>query len=148
MQKKTVDGDADLKTVTTTANDCFELQIRCDVGPGKKLAFRQALMAGTDLKALVGTADPGVALPGSGTLVGPGYKADYLSATVPYDRAKAKRVDEVDFVEVGQQILQRSVPMINFGVLLGVAGESVTVDGIAPSPHWEQTVFATGYFTQ
>jgi len=260
-QKPTVDGDPSLKTITTLSNLCFQLQIRCDVGPGKKLPFRQALMAGTDLKALVGAADPGVAVRGNGTFVGPGYKADYLATTVPYDRAKAKKLlaqagypkgvqlklvaqtqgpipafatawkaqmkkigvnvsirrvsPDVYFGNKGtdtwykapfsicdwgtravpstyfqlalkthaawnysrwsnarfdklckqiplttdatqrgllykqaQQILQKQVPMINLGVLLGVAGESAAIDGILLAPDWAQTVFGTGYFTK
>jgi len=260
-QKQTVEGDPNLKTITTLSNLCFELQIRCDVGPGKKLAFRQALMAGTDLAALVDVADPGVAVPGNGTLVGPGYKADYLSTTVPYDPAKAKKLlakagyrrgvkfelvaetsapipafatawraqmkkigvtvsvkkvspdvyygdkgtdtwykapfgivgwatravpityfqlalathapwnysrwsnaqfdklctqiplttdaaQRAQLYKQAQEILQKNVPMINFGVLLGVAGESANVDGIELSPNWANTVFRTGYFTE
>jgi peptide/nickel transport system substrate-binding protein len=260
-QKQTVEGDPNLKTITTLSNLCFELQIRCDVGPGKKLAFRQALMAGTDLKALVDAVDPGVAVPGNGTLVGPGYKADYLSTTVAYDPAKAKKLlaqagyrkgvklklvaetsglipafatawqgqmkkigvtvfikkvspgvyygdkgtdtwtkapfgivnwdtreapityfqlalathapwnysrwsnaqfdklctqvplttdaaQRAQLYNQAQQILQKNVPMINFGVLLGVAGESANLDGIVLSPHWAHTVFGTGYFTK
>jgi peptide/nickel transport system substrate-binding protein len=260
-QKQTVDADARLKSATTPTNDCFELQIRCDMGPGKKLAFRQALMAGTDLTALVASAIPGVAVPGNGTLVGPAYAADYLTSTVAQNRAAAKRLlakagygrgitiklvtqtsgpipafatawkaqmkkigvtvsikkvspsvyyadkgtntwtkaafgivdwgtravpstyfklalathatwnysrwsnapfdkltkqipltaDDVqrgDLYKRAERILQRQVPMINFGVLLGVAGESASVDGVVLAPDWEQTQFSTGYFTK
>jgi peptide/nickel transport system substrate-binding protein len=260
-QKQTVGGDLSLKTITTLSNLCFELQIRCDVGPGKKLAFRQALMAGTDLTALVDVADPGVAVPGNGTFVGPGYTADYLSTSVAYDPARAKKLlaragyrkgvkiklvamtddpmpafatawraqmkkigvsvfikkvspnvyygdkgtdtwykapfsivnwdtravpityfqlalathapwnysrwsnaqfdtlctqiplttdaaQRAQLYKQAQQILQSKVPMINFGVLLVVAGESANLDGIVLSPHWAQTVFRTGFFTE
>jgi len=231
------------------------------VGPGKQLAFRRALMAGADLQSLVDLADPRVAVPGNGTLVGPADTADYLSTTVPYDPAKAKRLlaqagyrhgvkfklvaqtadpipafatawkaqlkkigvnvsvkqvsaevhygdkgtdtwhkapfsivnwatsaapitcvqpaltthaswnysrwsnaqfDELckqipltthaaqrgDLYKQAQQILQSEVPMMSFGVLLGVAGESADIDGIVLSPDWAHAVYRTGYFTK
>jgi|BarGraNGADG00312_2_1021985.scaffolds.fasta_scaffold19727_1 peptide/nickel transport system substrate-binding protein len=91
-QKQAVEGSSSLKAVTTNTNYCFELQIRTDQKPGSDLKFRQALMAGTDRQAIVGLAAPGVAVPGNGTLVGPAYKADYLTTSVPYDQAKAKQL--------------------------------------------------------
>jgi len=91
-QKQAVEGSASLKTVTTATNYCFELQIRCDQKPGSDLRVRQAIMAGTDRQAIVDLAAPGVAVPGNGTLVGPAYKIDYLTTSIPYDPAKAKQL--------------------------------------------------------
>jgi peptide/nickel transport system substrate-binding protein len=91
-QKQVVDGSSSLKTKTATTNYCFELQIRTDQKPGSSLQFRQAIMAGTDRQAIVDLAAPGVANPGNGTLVGPAYKNDYLTTSVPYDQAKAKQL--------------------------------------------------------
>jgi peptide/nickel transport system substrate-binding protein len=90
--KQTVGGNTNLKTINTPTNYCFELQIRTDQEPGSKLAFRQAIMAGTDRKAIVDLVAPGVADPGNGTLVGPGYKAYYSADQVAYDPAKAKQL--------------------------------------------------------
>ena len=50
----------------TSTNYCFELQIRCDVGPGNNLKFRQALLMGTDLPGIVALVAPGGATPGNG----------------------------------------------------------------------------------
>jgi peptide/nickel transport system substrate-binding protein len=91
-QKQTVEANSNLKTITTATNYCYELQIRCDHGPGAKLAFRQALMAGTDRASIVNLVAPGVGQPGNGTLVGPVYKAYYSDQQVPYDPAKAKQL--------------------------------------------------------
>ncbi len=92
-QKQTINAAGpSVKTESTNTNYCFELQIRCDQKPGNSLAFRQAIMAGTDRKAIVDLVAPGVADPGNGTLVGPAYKSDYLSTSVPYDPAKAKQL--------------------------------------------------------
>jgi peptide/nickel transport system substrate-binding protein len=91
-QKMTVESSPDLKTESTPTNYCFELQIRTDKKPGSDLAFRQALMAGTDRQAIIDLVAPGVAAPGNGTLVGPAYTQDYLDQSVPYDQAKAKQL--------------------------------------------------------
>ena len=91
-QKLTVESSPDLKTETTDTNYCFELQIRVDQGPGKELAFRQALMAGTDRQAIIDLVAPGVATAGNGTLVGPAYADYYLDQSIPYDPAKAKQL--------------------------------------------------------
>lgn len=91
-QKLTVENSPDLKVETTNTNYCFELQIRVDKKPASDLAFRQAIMAGTDRQAIVDLAAPGVADPGNGTLVGPAYANDYLSESVPFDQAKAKQL--------------------------------------------------------
>ena len=91
-QKMTVESSPDLKTETTDTNYCFELQIRVDQGPGKELAFRQALMAGTDRQAIIDLVAPGVSTAGNGTLVGPAYANDYLDQSVAYDPAKAKQL--------------------------------------------------------
>ena len=91
-QKLSIEGSPSLKIVTTTTNYCFELQIRTDQKPGSDLAFRQAIMAGTDRQAIVDLVAPGVAVPGNGTLVGPAYANDYLETSVPYDQAKAKQL--------------------------------------------------------
>jgi peptide/nickel transport system substrate-binding protein len=260
-QKQVVEADPNLKTITQATNYCFELQIRCDQGPGKDLAFRQALMYGTDRQAIVDLVAPGVGDPGNGTLVGPAYEAYYSADQIPYDPAKAKELlaqagyaDGVDlklvaqtadpvpalatvwqaqmkdigvnvsiqkvppdvfyadkgtdnwyqaefsFVDWGtraapityfqlaltstapwnysrwknpdfddlvtqipqaldeagradlykqaQAILQDQVPMINFLINLGVAGESANVDGIALNPDWAHTTFTTAYFTE
>ena len=91
-QKLTVESSPDLKTESTETNYCYELQIRVDQGPGKELAFRQALMAGTDRQAIIDLVAPGIAAPGNGTLVGPAYAEYYLDESVPYDPAKAKQL--------------------------------------------------------
>jgi len=91
-QKLTVESSPDLKTEVTDTNYCFELQIRVDRGPGKELAFRQALMAGTDRQAIIDLVAPGVAAAGNGTLVGPAYADYYLDQSVPYNPEKAKQL--------------------------------------------------------
>jgi peptide/nickel transport system substrate-binding protein len=91
-QKQTVEADPSLKTITTDTNYCFELQIRCDEGPGKDLAVRQALMAGTDRQAIVDLVAPGVGVAGNGTLVGPAYAAYYSQDQIAYDTEKAKQL--------------------------------------------------------
>ena len=91
-QKQTVESSPDLKTETTDTNYCYELQIRVDQGPGKELAFRQALMAGTDRQAIIDLVAPGIAAPGNGTLVGPAYAEYYLDESIPYDPEKAKQL--------------------------------------------------------
>jgi peptide/nickel transport system substrate-binding protein len=91
-QKQSIEGSPSLKVETTNTNYCFELQIRTDKKPGSELGFRQAIMAGTDRKAIVDLVAPGVADPGNGTLVGPAYANDYLSTSVAYDPAKAKQL--------------------------------------------------------
>ena len=90
--KQTVEANQSLKTISTPTNYCFELQIRTDEGPGSKLAFRQAIMAGTDRKSIVALVAPGLADPGNGTLVGPGYKNYYTPDQVAYDPAAAKKL--------------------------------------------------------
>jgi peptide/nickel transport system substrate-binding protein len=257
-QKQTVEADPNLKTITQATNYCFELQIRTDQGPGKNLAFRQALMYGTDRQAIVDLVAPGVGDPGNGTLVGPAYKAYYSTDQIPYDPAKAKELlaqagyadgvkiklvaqtadpvpalatawqaqmkqigvdvsiqqvppdvyyadkgtdnwyqadfsfvdwgtravpltyfqlaltstapwnysrwenadfdklvtdipqalDETaraDLYKQAQAILQDQVPMINFIVNLGVAGESASVNGVALNPDWAHTTFRTAW---
>ena len=108
-QKLTVESSPDLKTESTETNYCYELQIRVDQGPGKELAFRQALMAGTDRQAIIDLVAPGIAAPGNGTLVGPAYAEYYLDESVPYDPEKAKQLladagfaDGVDIKVVAQ----------------------------------------------
>jgi peptide/nickel transport system substrate-binding protein len=91
-QKQTVEGNAGFQILSSKTNYCFELQIRCDQGPGADLKFRQALWAGTDRQAIVDLAAPGVADPGNGTLVGPAYSQYYLAEAVPYDVNKAKQL--------------------------------------------------------
>jgi len=91
-QKQSLEASPSIKISTTNTNYCFELQIRTDQKPGSDLAFRQAIMAGTDRQAIVDLVAPGVADPGNGTLVGPAYKADYLTTSVAYDPAKAKQL--------------------------------------------------------
>ncbi|MHB8869665.1 MAG: ABC transporter substrate-binding protein [Thermoleophilia bacterium] len=260
-QKETVEANPNLKTISTATNYCNELQIRTDVEPGNNLAFRQALMAGTDRQAIVDLVAPGVADPGNGTLAGPAYADYYLDESIPYDPEKAKQLlaeagyadgvtiklvaqtaDPIPAVatawqaqmkEIGvtveiqqvppdvyygedgqdnwyqapfgivdwgtralpityfklaltstaawnysrwsnaefdsivekipqtldpaeraelykdaQRILQTEVPMINFLVLLGVAGESANVEGIELSPDWAHTLFTTAYFSE
>ncbi|MHB0978691.1 MAG: ABC transporter substrate-binding protein [Thermoleophilia bacterium] len=259
--KQTVEANAGFKTISAATNYCFELQIRTDVEPGSKLEFRQAIMAGTDRQAIVDLVAPGMADPGNGTLVGPGY-ADYYSAeSVPYDTAKAKELlatagysdgvdiklvvqgsdvmpaiatawqaqmkeiginveivqvpsdvfyteegednwyqapfsivdwgtraapityfqlaltseaswnysrwknaefdtlakqivaeldsaKRADYYKQAQTILQTEVPMMNFLVNEGVAGQPANLEGIALAPDWPQTLFRTANFTQ
>ena len=61
-------------------------------GPGKDLKFRQALMAGTDRQGIVDLANPGVAVPGNGTLVGPAYQDYYLDSSPAFDPEAAKQL--------------------------------------------------------
>ncbi len=90
--RQTVEGSPGIKVFSIDSNNVFTLQIRCDQGPGKDVAFRQALMAGTDRQALVDLVAPGDASPGNGTIVGPAYAANYLQESVPFDPAKAKEL--------------------------------------------------------
>ena len=90
--KQTVEANPKLKTIKAATNYCFELQIRTDQEPGSKLAFRQAIMAGTDRKAIIDLVAPGMADPGNGTFVGPGFTDYYLADQVAYDPAKAKQL--------------------------------------------------------
>ena len=259
--KQTVEANPDLKTISTPTNYCFELQIRTDVEPGSKLEFRQAIMAGTDRQAIIDLVAPGLADPGNGTLVGPGYADYYLDQPVPYDPDKAKQlladagyadgvkiklvtqsVDVIpaiatawqaqmkqigidveilqvpadvfyseegednwyqaafsivdwgtraapityfqlaltsdatwnyqrwanpdfdalakqivveldaakraDLYKQAQQILLDQVPMMNFMVNEGVAGEPANLEGIVLAPDWPQTLFGSAYFAQ
>ena len=91
-QKQEVQGSASLKTISQPSNNCFELQIRCDVKPGNNLKVRQALLMGTNLPGIVALVSPGTATPGNGTLVGPGYGSEYLSTRPKYDPAEAKKL--------------------------------------------------------
>jgi len=91
-QKQTLEADQTVNLLETDTNYCFELQIRTDRGPGKELAFRQALLAGTDRQAIVDLVAPGVGEAGNGTLVGPAYKDYYSSQQVAYDKAKAEQL--------------------------------------------------------
>jgi len=89
-QAQTVQSSPSLKTIQTSTNYCFELQIRCDVKPGSDLRVRQALLMGTDLPGIVALVAPGQATPGNATLVGPAYKSDYLTTAPKTDPAGAK----------------------------------------------------------
>jgi peptide/nickel transport system substrate-binding protein len=260
-QVQVVEANTDLQLLSSTTNYCFELQIRCDQGPGKELAFRQALMAGTDRQAIIDLVAPDVADPGNGTLVGPAYAAYYLEDTGTYDVEKAKQLladagyadgvkiklvaqtvelvpkvatawqaqmkeigvdveivqvppdvfyadegndtwyqadfcivdwgtraapityfklaltgdapwnysrwknaefDEIskqiplelddakraDLYKQAQQILIDEVPMLNFAITKGKAGQSANIEGIVLNPDWSQTVFTTAHFTE
>ena len=70
---------------------------------------------------------------------------DAIVAKIPETLDDAARAD---LYKQAQKILQDEVPMINFVVLLGVAGESKNVDGIKLNPDWAHTLFRTAYFTQ
>lgn len=91
-QKQVVEASAELTTSTTATNDCYELQIRCDQGPSKELAFRQALLYGTDRQAIADSIAPGVGRAGNGTLVGPAYSSYYLDESIPYDPEQARQL--------------------------------------------------------
>jgi peptide/nickel transport system substrate-binding protein len=91
-QAQEVKNSASLKTISTSTNYCFELQIRTDVAPGNNLKFRQALLMGTDLPGITALVAPGGATPGNGTLVGPAYKTDYLTTTPKFEAAGAKQL--------------------------------------------------------
>jgi len=91
-QKQTLEANADITILETETNYLNALQIRVDEGPGKDLAFRQALMAGTDRQAIVDLVAPGVAVPGNGTMVGPAYAAYYSEDQVAYDPETAKQL--------------------------------------------------------
>ena len=91
-QKQTIEAGQGFQILTSTTNYCFELQIRCDQGPGADLKFRQALWAGTDRQAIVDLAAPGVADPGNGTLVGPAYSQYYLPEAKLFNVDEAKQL--------------------------------------------------------
>ncbi len=91
-QKRAVEDAPDLTTFSAPTNDCWELQIRCDRGPGRLLVFRQALMCGTDRQAIIELVAPGAAAPGNGTLVGPLYEADYRGESIAFDQERARQL--------------------------------------------------------
>jgi len=91
-QIQTVDATDGLEAVTTPSNNVFTLVFRCDKGPGEELAFRQALMAGTDRQGIVDIAASGIAEPGNGTIVGPLFAQYYLEESPAYDPEKAKQL--------------------------------------------------------
>jgi peptide/nickel transport system substrate-binding protein len=70
---------------------------------------------------------------------------DAIVAKIPGTIDDAARAD---LYKQAQKILQDEVPMINFVVLLGVAGESKNVDGIKLNPDWAHTLFTTAHFTE
>jgi len=70
---------------------------------------------------------------------------DALVTQIPQALDEATRAD---LYKQAQAILQEQVPMINFLVNKGVAGESSNVDGVALNPDWAHTTFRTAYFTQ
>ncbi len=70
---------------------------------------------------------------------------DALVAKIPGTVDDAARAD---LYKQAQKILQDEVPMINFVVLLGVAGESKNVEGIELNPDWAHTLFRTAYLAK
>ncbi|MBU2601387.1 MAG: ABC transporter substrate-binding protein [Actinobacteria bacterium] len=70
---------------------------------------------------------------------------DAIVEKIPQTLDDAERAE---LYKDAQRILQTEVPMINFIVLLGVAGESANVDGIELSPDWAHTLFRTAHFTE
>jgi len=91
-QMQQVEADSNLQLLSTETNYCYELQIRCDEGLGSNLAFRQALMYGTDRQAIIDLTSPGIADAGNGTLVGPAYAAYYREEQIPFDQEMAKQL--------------------------------------------------------
>lgn len=91
-QKMAIEGNPQLKTISTKTNYGFELQIRCDQKPGSDARVRQALWLGTDRQTIIDLVAPGIADPGNGTLVGPAYQSYYLDSSPAADTAKAKQL--------------------------------------------------------
>jgi len=113
-QALTVETDPSLKLTTAPSNQHYTVQIRCDQGPGKELAFRQALMAGTDRQGIVDLVAPGVGDPGNGTQVGPAYGSAYLADPGSYDPARAKQLlSDAGFASgvAIKLVVQSSAPM-------------------------------------
>ena len=74
----------------------------------------------------------------------PGVRRDRASRS----RWPWTRPTRADLYKQAQALLQDEVPMMNFIVLTGVAGESPNVDGIELDPDWAHTTFTTAYFTE
>lgn len=156
-QIQIVEGKPGLKVTRTPANDCWALQIRCDRGMGRELAFRQALMSGTDRQGLIARVAPNAAAAGNGTFVGPLYSRDYLGSSVAYDPEKARQL----LVEAGYASgvgLELVVPRRGLAPALAAAwkaqldliGVAVTVETVSPETFyaaagdrsWQEADFA------
>ncbi len=70
---------------------------------------------------------------------------DKLVSEIPLALEEAERAD---LYKQAQALLQEQVPVMNFIILTGVAGESANVEGIELDPDWAHTVFTTGYFAE
>jgi peptide/nickel transport system substrate-binding protein len=70
---------------------------------------------------------------------------DELVKQIPMALDDAERAD---LYKQAQALLQEEVPVMNFIILTGVAGESANVDGIELDPDWAHTVFTKAYFTE
>jgi peptide/nickel transport system substrate-binding protein len=130
-QAATVEADPSLRLATASSNQHYTIQIRCDQGPGKVLAFRQALMAGTDRQGIVDLVAPGIGDPGNGTQVGPAYGSAYLSDPGTYDPAKAKQLlSEAGFgngVKI-KLVTQSSEPMPSIATVWQAQMKEIGVD--------------------
>ncbi len=70
---------------------------------------------------------------------------DALAKQIVVELDPAKRAEAY---AKAQRILQDQVPMMNFMVNEGVAGQPANLQGIALAPDWPQTLFTTAYFTE
>jgi len=70
---------------------------------------------------------------------------DSLTAQIPTESDAAKRAE---LYKQAQQILMDEVPMINFLVTQGLAGQPDAVAGITLLPDWSQTLFTTAHFSE
>ncbi len=70
---------------------------------------------------------------------------DEICKQIPLALDEAERAD---LYKQAQALIQEEVPIMNFIVLTGVAGESAKVDGIVLDPDWAHTTFTEGFFTE
>ena len=70
---------------------------------------------------------------------------DELVKQIPQELDDAKRAD---LYKQAQEILLDEVPMINFAITEGKAGQSGNLEGIVLNPDWSQTIFTTAHFTE
>ena len=70
---------------------------------------------------------------------------DALVKSIGLELDATKRAD---LYKQAQTLLQDQVPMMNFMVNQGVAGESAKMDGVVLAPDWPQTLFRNAYLKQ
>ena len=70
---------------------------------------------------------------------------DKIVDEIPLALDEAARAD---LYKQAQALIQEQVPVMNFIILTGVAGQSANVEGIELDPDWAHTRFTTGYFSE